>query len=264
MTVPPELLRRLIDYAGMFPPAALDVDSAIDEYRRLVASPHRAVVGPLLVRATDLHHVPPEFETGVVADRGLADAMHRVGERAMPVVQIEARLPDAPPAELAAAIGSLPNGAQRCPVFLEVSTAAVAVGVGVVAEIRSVVGSELPVIAKLRTGGEPNGPPAVGVVADFIEECARHALPFKATAGLHHALFDGVNHGFLNVLAATFVSTGDARQQVLRELRATTLDGLSLPRSASDAARVRRAFVSLGSCSVDEPVDDLTALRMLG
>jgi hypothetical protein len=94
--------------------------------------------------------------------------------------------------------------------------------------------------------------------------CRTHALPFKATAGLHHALFDGVNHGFLNVLAATFVSTGDARQQVLRELRATTLDGLSLPRSASDAARVRRAFVSFGSCSVDEPVDDLTALRMLG
>ncbi|MBV8372174.1 MAG: hypothetical protein JOY69_02850 [Candidatus Eremiobacteraeota bacterium] len=105
-------------------------------------------------------------------------------------------------------------------------------------------------------------------------------MEFKATAGLHHPVrhLDATTgfwmHGFLNLLAAaTFAPNADAatlRHIVAEEdPHAFAIDDVSLRwrdlhAAASDLVRTRAgAFIGYGSCSFREPLDDLTALRML-
>ena len=54
--------------------------------------------------------------------------------------------------------------------------------------------------AKMRCGGERT--PAVAELACVRRRGRRPRSPFKATAGLHHAVRTGEQHGFLNLLAA--------------------------------------------------------------
>ncbi|MGH3991967.1 MAG: hypothetical protein ACRDSN_05820, partial [Pseudonocardiaceae bacterium] len=86
----------------------------------------------------------------------------------------------------------------------------------------------------------------------------------KATAGLHHPLRRGSEHGFLNLLCAA-VHAGDGIQAVRDILEAEYLDGLSLDElSSTDVHSTRETlFKGFGSCSWREPVDDLRALGVL-
>ena len=87
----------------------------------------------------------------------------------------------------------------------------------------------------------------------MIAACRDAGVPFKCTAGLHHAMRRGEEHGFLNILAAT--TAPNARlEDVLAEEDAAALD-LEAPD--------RALFTSFGSCSWREPVDDLEALGLL-
>jgi hypothetical protein len=116
---------------------------------------------------------------------------------------------------------------------------------------------------KLRCGGARV--PSVDEVAQFIRRCREQGLRFKATAGLHHALPSGGEHGFLNLLAACVF--GDEEEMLTT--RDVTLDAESFRANgrAADAqacARVRRELVaSIGSCSFAEPVGELKARGIL-
>ena len=59
---------------------------------------------------------------------------------------------------------------------------------------------ELGLRAKVRCGGSVL--PSVPALAEFVQACRRLEVPFKATAGLHHPVRSGDDHGFLNLLAA--------------------------------------------------------------
>ena len=50
----------------------------------------------------------------------------------------------------------------------------------------------------------------------MIACCREAGVPFKATAGLHHPVRRGEEHGFLNLLAAT-TAAPDQMQSVLTE-----------------------------------------------
>ena len=99
-------------------------------------------------------------------------------------------------------------------------------------------------------------PDGSALLAGCIEAALDRELPFKCTAGLHHAVrhrdetgFE--HHGFLNVLLATQRSLdGGAgrRVAVLAEQDGAAL-AARLPASRP-AARARRWFTSFGSCSV--------------
>ena len=66
--------------------------------------------------------------------------------------------------------------------------------------------------AKVRCGGERV--PAVDELGGFTRRCRALRLPFKATAGLHHPVRGGSQHGFLNVAAAAlFASIAGAAAQ---------------------------------------------------
>jgi hypothetical protein len=127
--------------------------------------------------------------------------------------------------------------------------------------------AETETSAKLRTGGD--NPPTEQELAAFIEACLDRELPFKLTAGLHHAARNtseqGVEqHGFLNVLLATrHALDGQDPTEVLAERNATALAEQLAAIDDARAESTRRWFTSFGSCSIKEPVDDLQALGLL-
>jgi hypothetical protein len=89
----------------------------------------------------------------------------------------------------------------------------------------------------------------------------------KATAGLHHPLRNGDEHGFLNLLcAATLAHGGGADARALAEVLSCEAPA-ELPFHGLDAAGARsareRLFKGFGSCSWREPVDDLRAIGWL-
>jgi hypothetical protein len=116
---------------------------------------------------------------------------------------------------------------------------------------------------KLRCGGARV--PGVEEVAQFVRRCRAERRLFKATAGLHHALPTGGEHGFLNLLAAC-VFGDEERMLTTRDI---ALDAGSFRADggradAESCARTRRElFHSIGSCSFDEPVGELRALAIL-
>jgi hypothetical protein len=103
----------------------------------------------------------------------------------------------------------------------------------------------------VRCGGEHV--PSVEELAAFIRACREQGVPFKATAGLHHPVRRGGEHGFLNLLAAA------ASDDVEGMLESDDPERLL----AADPARAREALRSIGSCSFWEPVEELKALGVL-
>jgi hypothetical protein len=124
---------------------------------------------------------------------------------------------------------------------------------------------------KLRCGGPQAGAfPEVAVVADFLATVCAEGVPFKATAGLHHAVRHTdaqtgfTHHGFLNLLVA--VARALAGGDVVRALDSADSAALaseSIALSGPAARAVRQVFASYGSCSLSEPVADLEALGLL-
>lgn len=144
--------------------------------------------------------------------------------------------------------------------------------------------------AKLRTGGITREQfPSPVDVAKFLVAAAHARVPFKATAGLHHPVraeypltyepgcARGLMHGFLNVfVAAVMLKThqlDEARVRAIIEEEAAsafhfTDEGVrwtGLFAETAHIAKAREVFaVSYGSCSFDEPVEDLGRLGLLG
>ena len=135
---------------------------------------------------------------------------------------------------------------------------------------------------KLRTGGvTADAFPTPAQVARALVTPATHQLSIKFTAGLHHPIRqfrDEVKtkmHGFLNVLGAAVLAAEhrwDARQAsvMLDDENATSFsfgEDFFAWREWTigvERLRYRRKFVqSFGSCSFDEPRDDLRSLGFL-
>lgn len=126
---------------------------------------------------------------------------------------------------------------------------------------------------KIRCGGDVM--PSAESVAATIVACRDHGVRLKATAGLHHPRRTDEQHGFLNLLAASVAARAGADgDEVLAIVDARDEDAIGLDAAALtvrgrtfDAAACADArqhlFASIGSCSFDEPVDDLAAIGVL-
>jgi hypothetical protein len=136
--------------------------------------------------------------------------------------------------------------------------------------------------AKIRTGGlSADAFPTEMETAAFIRACHRSGVAFKATAGLHHPLrqfrpeVQCKMHGFLNVLVAGALAHahGLGEETLARVLQAEDIsefgfgeDGLAwrnLSLLDTDLEAGRSFATSFGSCSFDEPIDDLKAINLL-
>lgn len=282
------LLDGLVDYAGLFPPASLPMDEAVARYAAHRAGPQRAMLGRFVVPAARLdefapaaarHHAGDPWRLAAIAtaDEAPLVARFNAGQRGRFVVDaIEAR---ATSVETTWAIASAYDEAFTVYVELPVK------------DDPTVLVAELAargLRAKIRTGGvTADAFPATGEVLRFLGACARHGVAFKATAGLHHPLrgeyaltYDtdaprGTMYGFLNlfVAAALLYDGVDEIELVplLEERDAAAFrvdaDGITWRGrrvSTGEIARAREGYAtSFGSCSFEEPVQELAALDLM-
>jgi hypothetical protein len=289
------LLAGLVDYAGLFPPAALSMEAAVAEYARWRRSPEAFMLGRFVVAVARL------VELGRVADAQLPEAGAGEPWRLSALVGPD---PDADAARIDAFNASSAGRAVVDAVELkaaspvEAEDALAALPPGLTAFVELPLDSSLDGMlatlarrgarAKIRTGGVvPEAIPDPVDVARFIAACARAAVPWKATAGLHHPVRGeqalsyepasprAVMHGFLNVFAAAVFARAGATlaelDAVLREEQPAAFrfddEGLAWRRlrvPTRELAATRRDFAgSFGSCSFAEPVADLRALGVL-
>lgn len=140
-----------------------------------------------------------------------------------------------------------------------------------------------PVGFKVRAGGlEPSAFPTSEQLALAIHSCGEQKVLWKATAGLHHPIrrFDATvqttMHGFVNLLMANALAqTHRLEPAVVRQiLEDESADSFAFTetecRWRSYAATNRQvaqahreSLVSFGSCSFDEPCEDLRAWGLL-
>jgi len=240
------LLRRLIDYAGLFPPAGLGMLPAVTNYDSYLRSEHSWMLGRFIVPAARLNefdealgrlpvtdskpyeptHRKVRDEWGTLGLSSLLGAepdadIARIAEfnareskpgtsRAAFVASVEVKAES--PAEVVRMAGIIPR---ELTAFFEIPPA------GRERECIAAI-AECGRCAKIRTGGETGDRfPDAARVIEFVRLCADAKVPFKATAGLHHPIRSwhrltyqpdspsGMMHGFLNVfLAAAFVRAG--------------------------------------------------------
>jgi hypothetical protein len=244
------LLTELIDYAGLYPPAALPLAIVEERYRGFRASPEAWMLNRLVLPVARL----PEAKLG---------ADWRV-----------TLLADCDPGELPAQVETLESkapGVFPLPVYFELPLEQLAGG-----------------FAKVRTGGlAPEAIPTAEDLAKFLCAAATRRIPFKATAGLHHPVRSArpltyavdspraTMHGFLNVFAAAALAWHGMDEphvvQLLEERDPSAFlfsdddllwNGHRL--TTEQIAQARREFAhSFGSCSFEEPVTELRGLGLL-
>ena len=174
------MLERLIDHAALFPPASMSLEDALAEDRAARESRYAAMIGRFVVPSERLSDLPEERPAlSVVLGKGDIDLV-----RDAPGVEaVEQRL-DSPrprPADLIASRSALePLGVEAYYelVFDDTWRDSVPAAIGSIAALGARV--------KLRCGGEFT--PTVEQVALVIASCREARVPFKCTAGLHHAL----------------------------------------------------------------------------
>ena len=238
--------------------AALEVDA------KARATPEAWMLNRFLVPASQLGAVPEDFEPplGVIVD---TDELPELSGRR--VVTVEGRL------ERADVIRA---ERWRAPSARQVSTPRVFLEVwpGNGAKLREV--ADRGAGAKVRCGGPtPDMFPSPAELAAFITGCRELGLPFKATAGLHHPIRDGIVHGFLNLLAAAVLAhAGGGERELIAVLLEEEASAFGVTEEAFTAGGHRfgveqvvaaraELFVGYGSCSFSEPVEDLRALGFL-
>ncbi len=289
------LLTDLVDYAGLFPPAGLSMAESAREYARWQASPQAWMLGPFVVPAARLgelwqalpaHERPgparPRWRlsallaTDVRAEQGLVTQFNAAYDREARVQSVELRATSPEETE------RLLDESSPLPCFVELPLNDVPL------ETHLSLLARRGARAKVRTGGlTPEAIPSPAALARFLVLCAAAGVPFKATAGLHHAVRGAhplseapdseraVMHGFLNVFAAAVFAHGGASaaeiESVLCEEDPSAFslgdDALAwryLRASVEEVSRARtRLAGSFGSCSFSEPVAELQSLGIL-
>jgi hypothetical protein len=270
------LLSGLVDDAAVFPPRADSVADAVRAHRTHRRAWYSDLMGPLVVRASDVPSVlstaraGDDLVLGLVADTGLSglveavSALHDQDDRAS-VITLEIPLPDGYRAAEAtrALVDQLAFSVTS---YIEVPRDGFEDALDVLADD----GAER---AKYRTGGAtPEAFPDEQQLASFVSACTQRRVAFKLTAGLHHPLRntspEGLEqHGFVNVLAATARAVQGGTVPELVELlsmrSADSLIPFVLSVDGPVLAWTRRMFRSFGCCGVTDPVQDLVGLGIL-
>jgi len=272
------LLDALVDDAGLFPPTALSMPEAVARHRADRAAAEPMLTQRFLCPASRLGELRAQladgdrFELGLIADRG-ADGLAEAVAEAAADPRLSLALLELPLAAfgrdglldpLAVALRAVAAAPASVPAYLEPP-----VPTGVDALLDAIGehgrGHDRPLGAKLRCGGvRAELFPTASEAAHFIVACVDLAVPFKATAGLHHAVRHKdaatgfLHHGYLNLLLATAAAvtgSGEDEVRVALEIEDPGLIGRQVaaldPRTA---ALARKALVSYGSCSTGTPV----------
>ncbi|NKZ09147.1 hypothetical protein [Actinomadura latina] len=267
----PAFALGLCDDAAVFPPGLAPLAGAVPAHRAHRAAPYAGLVGPLVVPATALDELYPllagePLDVSVTAPGGpcqAAKALLTAADLPITVRGLEVAVP----------AGMQPDeffrllGRATVPVYVEIPRD----------DRRPAMIAEVAARrhrAKFRTGGvKAHLYPDPDELATGIKAVVDARVPFKATAGLHHPVRNtdpetGFHqHGFLNLLLATDAAL---RGRPVPELAAILADRdapsitsrvSSLGEARTIAARGR--FVSFGTCSITDPLNELADLGLL-
>ena len=296
------LLERSIDYAGMFPPCSLVLEHALKNQALYIRSADVWILGAFVLPIAEfdaakqwlaqfspqhplrVSALGPKTDNAVAFEQSLQKTAESIRSLSahnvdlISITQLEIFLPgDVDLAQLR----EVRSIAGSVAVFWEAPADRAPHTIALLAEHNSE--ADAPVFGcKLRTGGVTADTfPTSAQLAKALILPATHQVPIKFTAGLHHPIRryrDEVHtkmHGFLNVLGAAVLAAehrwDDKQTAVMLEdedaksflfedeffaWREWKIDNKRL--------KYRRQFVtSFGSCSFDEPREDLRALNLL-
>ena len=289
MTAIRALLAGLVDYAGLFPPAALNMPAAVRRYAEYGASDDAWMLGRFVLPSANLDAFwaerstlrdQPEWHLSALVGADVEADVERVhafnatmaGYARVDTVEGKASSIDA--------VARFADAASGFKAFVEIPLNDFS---PLVDEI-----CQRGISAKVRTGGvTANAFPEPEVLLAFIEYACRANVPFKATAGLHHPMRGeyrltyedgspkGTMFGFLNLfLTAAFVHAGMTDGAALALLLERDVKKLFVSTNAiqwrdravttSDINAARDCVaVSFGSCSFREPADELRAAALI-
>jgi hypothetical protein len=296
------LLSQSIDYAGMFPPCSLALERALENQAQYVRSPDAWMLSAFVLPVTQfdaarqsLSHFDPSHPLHISALGPKTDSISDFGEALektnaairsfsarnvdlISINQLEMPLPRDADLNLLKDAGSIVGNLTT---FWEAPADAASRTIDLLAEYNYSAGN-LSFGYKLRTGGvTADAFPTSAQIARALVAPAKHQVPIKFTAGLHHPVRhfrDEVKtkmHGFLNVLGAAVLAAEHRwdEQQTTRMLEDEDAGSFSFDdeffawrewRIDTNRIEARRKFVtSFGSCSFDEPREDLRALNLL-
>ncbi|SEO05788.1 hypothetical protein [Paenibacillus sp. OV219] len=305
-------MEKLIDYAGLFPPAELPMQAAIQQYHSYMHDQDQWMLGKFVIPIARLNELAPfkrmfsanhPLSLSVIGNRSrsaaecltlltgslewieefrnqyqLAAAVHSL-ELPLPAVTIDHELLQSISQETSAA---------RLITFCELtypldSQWENAMNEAIVQFAAFNADSNVSLGIKLRTGGViASAFPSPSQVATALAACRDGQVPMKFTAGLHHPirmLRDEVHtkmHGFLNVFFAGLLAwehglDHDAIRSILHDEEPADFefgaDGIKWRQLAMSSEAVKRcrakAMLSYGSCSFDEPREELRELNCL-
>jgi len=267
----PALFTRLVDDAAVFPPGNASLVDAVAAHREHRSAWYAGMVGPLLVPASALGELTRlvgagPIDTGVICDVPL-DRLGAALEAGAGIVQVEAAV---------AKRGEDPQPGITRLLAIEADVERYAEVpltwglLGALDRLAEARAGGVRVAAKFRTGGlAAELFPTPVELAAVICACRDRELPFKLTAGLHHALRHTdpetgfTHHGFLNILVASAAAVDGAEVAEVAELLAAT-DPVPLIEPARARRESERAlWVGFGSCSMLEPLTDLIRLGLV-
>lgn len=296
------LLAQSIDYAGMFPPCSLALGPALNNQAQYGRSPDSWMLNAFVLPIAKfeaasaslaqfdrqyplrISALGPKTESANDFRSALKMTMETIRSFAarhgdiVSISQLEMTLPAGSNADLLAEAQSIIG---ELDVFWETPVDQAA------QTIASLAVHHANTLArtfgyKLRTGGvTADAFPSSQQIARALVESVKHEVPIKFTAGLHHPVRqfrDEVKtkmHGFLNVLGAGVLAAEhrwDEKQttEMLDDEDASSFSfddkSFAWREWKIDTKQIverRKLVTSFGSCSFDEPREDLRALKFL-
>ncbi len=276
------LLGGIFDYAGLFPPASLSLDEAVDEFAEMQDRHGELMSGflisaPLAVKLEPKHEIDGPIEL-VARKWSGPEAFAQDAELALSLDAASIQI--AGPAEAARAMKKKAHDLldANTDVYLELPW-----GPRMADDMADAASAIEEIGFKARCGGlEAADFPSIELLARFIVQACSLEAPVKFTAGLHEPLrhWDaelGVHrHGFLNVAAAAalawtcdlsasetaqilLVDSADGMEISDRRLR---MAGFELSIEQAEDAGAMDLFGGIGSCSISEPAEDLARLGL--
>ncbi len=277
------ILAGLIDYAGLYPPAGLDMRRAVQNYLAYRTGKHAYALGRFIVdvnridelRAAAGSEIANLALSVIIPPGGDCARIAAFLDQGIRIESAETRPPDL--RSLAQVGKSIPSNVET---YIEVP-------IGSVNDEALVAIGDAGARIKLRMGGVvPEAFPSVEAVTSCLVALERHRLPFKATAGLHHPVRSphrltytpesptGMMHGFVNLFcAAALIHFGGSAVEAVQlleeqnprawDLSLHSLSWRTRSWTVDQLSETRKTFVSFGSCSFEEPMGDLEAMGWL-
>lgn len=289
------LLKEIVDYAGLFPPSAVSMSEAVINYASYRNSNYNWMLGRFVVPAVRLDEFLESAKDFISRDDGNIWRLSVLaGED---IYESLRQIEDFNAKNASRVVGDALE--VRATTESKIENTVNALPPNLTAYFEIPIDERLPDLvsalairgqrAKIRTGGvTADAFPASKEIVRFIRTCLMANVPFKATAGLHHPVRcfkpltyeadapTGVMNGFLNMfLTAAFARYGiksATLQEILEDDSARNFvfdeNGVWWNNehflSNSQLESVRQSdIISFGSCSFTEPIEDLQDLELL-